>query len=169
MLILAKNIESEPSSNNLSVLQAFSRQYPMCTASFIACKMFFNSCHVVYLHYNAISHMIFNTTQLTVKLCAPTPACDVLKNIWKDWKILVMQIQHLTSVEKHLTSNETSCWRWKLTRKIFQCKYVYVLMVNIFQFYWIILRHVLQAFYSVSYDNKWLYHFFLYFKLCPYV
>ena len=48
--------------------------------------------------------MILNTSQRTIKL---NSACDVLKIMWK--KIIVMKIQHLTAVEKHLASNEKCC------------------------------------------------------------
>ena len=47
--------------------------------------------------------MIFNTAQITVKL---NPAWDVLKIMWKNWTIIVMQLEYLTAVEKHLASNE---------------------------------------------------------------
>ena len=40
-------------------------------------------------------HMIFNTSNITVKL---NPAWDVLKIMWKNWNIIVIQTQHLTAV-----------------------------------------------------------------------
>ena len=46
--------------------------------------------------------MIFNTSQRTVKL---TPAQDVLKIRWKNWKIIVMQMQYLTAVIKQAMEN----------------------------------------------------------------
>ena len=59
-------------------------------------------------HFNSIStkfqslHMIFNTSQRTIKLSS---AWDMLKIKWKNWNIIVMQTQYLTAVEKHLASN----------------------------------------------------------------
>ena len=50
--------------------------------------------------------MIFNTSQIIVKL---NPARDVLKIMCKNWLIIVMQLQYLTTVEKHLASNERCC------------------------------------------------------------
>ena len=47
---------------------------------------------------------IFNISQRTVKL---NPAWDMLKIMWKNRKIIMMHLQYLTAVEKHLASNET--------------------------------------------------------------
>ena len=67
-------------------------------------------CFIVKLQF---LHMIFNTSQRAIKL---NPAWDVLKIVCRNWNIIVMQIQHLTAVEKHLTSNEEwHCRHWKLT------------------------------------------------------
>ena len=60
-------------------------------------------------------NMIFKTSQITLKLCS---ACDVLKIMCEHWKIFVMQIQHLTAVEKHLASNVVGIWKMLLALEI---------------------------------------------------
>ena len=48
-------------------------------------------------------HMIFNTQK---KGQTQSSSRRVLKIVWKNWNIIVMQLQHLTVVEKHLAINE---------------------------------------------------------------
>ena len=81
---------------------------------FTTFEMFFNIIFICLIIKFQFFNMIFNTPQITGKL---NPAWDVLKIMWKNWTMFVMQIQHLTAVEKHLASNEKCCTHWKLTRK----------------------------------------------------
>ena len=65
--------------------------------------------------WNSVLTHDFQHTQRTAKL---KPALDVLKIMCKKWSIIMIKIQHLKAVEKHLASNEKCCRYWNFTRNI---------------------------------------------------
>ena len=79
---------------------------------------------MMYLIHNKISVLTHDfQTHHKVTLVKLNLVWDVLKIMLKNWHIIVMQIQYLTAVEKHLANNEKCCRNWKLVRKTLYSMY----------------------------------------------
>ena len=87
----------------ISIIQGYPNQY--------------NSFQMVSFHHNKIAVLTHDFQHCTKKTVKIRLAWYMLKIMWMYWITTVMQIEHLTAVEKHLASSEKWYKNWKSTWK----------------------------------------------------